>query len=111
MMNLQEVTEFATKRNDGLFANDFHSGYFVRVVEEEGSSRDLAYAFFEIHGDWLIVFSEHNPPFIRHRDEVVHVYQYALIKTAVGTGGWGKSEGDWNICQWLNMDSIQKKPL
>lgn len=82
-MDMKEASEFANKRNKILFASDFDPDLYVRVEEDEGSSFEYKYAFFEIYGVWLMVFSEHHAPRVLHCDDVISVKQYRLIKSAV----------------------------
>lgn len=61
-LNHDEALAYAHKRNRDLYASDFDGRQRVIVEHEDGSVFSYTYAFAEVDGDWLMVFSEHHDP-------------------------------------------------
>lgn len=95
MNSLAAAAKVAEERGKQLFANDFHTDLLVRVVEQEGTILEFAYAFYETWNEWVFVFSEHHPIYIQHIEEIVYVRQLKIVSSVYGNGGFGKTEGDW----------------
>lgn len=68
MLNLNEISDYANKRNKELFDQEFSSN--VTITHLDGSVFYVKHATIEYKEEWTIVYSEHHSPFYYFSDEI-----------------------------------------
>lgn len=79
---LIEIEKIANKKDAKLSAKNPRFKHCIKIVEDDGTILDIVNAFFETEGDeWIIVYAEHHSPYIVHRNDLVTVDEYKIIKS------------------------------
>jgi hypothetical protein len=77
---MKEEYELAKEYDSKLRADDLRFRHSVVLLHEEGTFYHFRSAFILIHGEFIMVFSEHQGYHVFSENELVLHYQYKDVK-------------------------------
>lgn len=78
-MNYKEALEHIHKMDAELKADDKRFRRSVYIIHEEGTMMFYKYAFFEKHGRWYYIFTEHHKTFVYDEEDIHAIEEYERV--------------------------------